>query len=262
VTKVAAVAVVLALVPTVPAGTWAQPTSVNPAVFLVVVLDLSTHGAVETGTGFFINSDGTALTVSHLASLVTLNPTKRLAAVVSGEVYAADVVCASRLSYDPTISVPGLYSLHTGSRDVAEIKLRPGNDLPLPGGVLSWQTLDGQQVQLATAHTGALPAFPALQMGKGMGSGDSVAVIGYAGPNSAMTQDRALGTVRSVERAPDRTPVGVLQFGAGPAPVAGFSGAPVLNTAGQVVGMLAWIDASNHTQGYAEGSQALMPACR
>lgn len=250
----------LAALAAAPGAAWDQPAGENPAVFFVAAVDSDGTRPLQTGTGFFIDPGGTALTASHVASVVTRDRAKRLIAVVNREAYAADVVCASRLPYDPTSSVPGLYSFHAWSRDVAAIKLRPGTDLSLPNGALSWETRDGRQVR-APAHTGALPAFPALPLGKGMRPGDAVTVVGYGAASPAMTQERIAGTVREIERARDGTRVGVLAFPERSAPGAGFSGAPAINGAGQVVGLLAWTDADTPDRGYAETSDSLTPPC-
>ncbi len=251
---------VLTALAAAPTAAWDQPAGENPAVFFVAAVDRDSTRPLQTGTGFFINADGTALTASHVASVVTRDRAKRLIAVVNREAYAADIVCASRLPYDPTSSVPGLYSFHAWSRDVAEIKLRPANDLLLPGGALSWQAPDGRQFW-APAHTAALPAFSALPPGKGMRPGDAVTVIGYRAANSAGAQDRVAGTVLEVDRARDGTRVGVLAFPERSAPGAGFSGAPAVNGAGQAVGMLAWTDANKPDRGYAETSDAFTQPC-
>jgi S1-C subfamily serine protease len=207
--------------------------------------------AVTQGTGFFISADGTALTNSHVVYPARLQPiTYQIIALVNGEFYGASVVCASELPDDPMKAHPR--GVET-SRDVAEIRLtRPQ---------FPFSQFGANNTSYAVAHVGALPEFPALELGANPNVGDAVRVLGYGRISSSVPYAWSTqGTVSRILPAADGTPLLAIRFGRGVEP--GDSGAPVLNSLDQAVGILSWMDPSDHTLGYGISRVALNPACQ
>ena len=221
------------------------------AIFQIRVIEKSNglYKGVVRGTGFFINSDGTALTVSHIASFAVRRPDKYLLiALVNGDMYNVSVVCNSKLPYD------GLPENVRLTRDIAEIKLAPFT--------LPFETWGTPTMVLATAHRGDLPSFQFLKIG-GAASGH-VRIVGFGQtfglPERWMVEGDAEGLPSMVARLKsDNTPFFAISYNR-PA-TRGDSGAPMLNDQGEVVGIL-WggVDAIN--VGVAEGVDVLKTPCR
>ncbi|HLJ60135.1 MAG TPA: serine protease [bacterium] len=234
----------------------AQP-SPSASVFQLFVITGSYHGsqtvyyAVTQGTAFFISADGTALTNSHVVYPARTQPvTYQLIALVDGEFYGASLICATALPEDPMKANP--HGVET-SRDVAEIRLtRPQ---------FPFSQFGTNNTPYAIAHVGALPRFPALELGANPSVGDAVRVLGYGRISSSVPYAwSAQGTVSRMLLAADGTPLLAIRFGRGVEP--GDSGAPVLNSLDQAVGILSWMDPSDHTLGYGISRVALNPACQ
>jgi Trypsin-like peptidase domain len=227
----------------------------EPAVFLLEVIariGASYQGAVY-GTAFFISSDGTALTNSHVVYLAQREPERyRLLAVVNREFYSASIVCASRLQHDPTN--PGL-SVRPG-RDVAKIRISPSSfpfkrwGLSLPGG---------QGLLTVTAHREGLPQFPVLTVAGRPNAGDQVRVIGFGhlfpGPPAWM----ATGQVLGIDHTTDGTEIFGVDFSGPVQP--GNSGSPVLNPRDEVIGMWTWYSLTDANIGMAIGNSAFLTPC-
>lgn len=241
-----------------------QTPSVDPsdAVFQIEVLDrqpgsdghMHGHGY---GTAFFISGDGTAITASHVVYRPFHDPEKyRLIAIVGKEFYDANVICASKLPYDPTqpdsnkVGVPY-------SRDVAEIKLAPST-MPKGHRRFFFKAKSGEEITIATAHTDTLPIFPFLTIG---GHPDhQVRVLGFGGISPLPYKWASAGhVVRTWSSSHDGTPLFDIQS---PNPaVPGDSGAPVLNDHNEVVGLWAWHYYNKPDTGTAQGSTVLKAIC-
>ena len=229
----------------------------SAGVFQVFVLKDSMQGtqpafySVTQGTAFFISSDGTALTTSHVVYPVRTEPvTYQLLALVDGEFYGATLVCASTLPQDPMQVHP--HGVEP-SRDVAEIRLTPPQ---FPFSQFEWNG-----TRFAAAHVGPLPRFSALKLGPNPTVGDAVRVFGYGHLNTTIPYAwSADGVVSRLISASDGTPLLAIKFGRGVEP--GDSGAPVLNSIDEAVGILSWTDPSDNTIGYGISRVALSPACR
>jgi V8-like Glu-specific endopeptidase len=205
--------------------------------------------AVSSGTAFFISTDGRALTASHVVYRRNDGGRYFLLAVVGREFFGASVVCASELPYDPTL--PGAKVIP--SRDVAEIQLTPPR--------VGFDQIGANGVWYAMAHRGPLPTFNTLQFGPEVRVGDPVQVIGFgSAPQAAPYEWSAEGDVGQIERLADGTPGFTINFSLQPT-APGHSGSPVLNTMGQVVGLLDWGEPANPT-GLAISNAVLEPACR
>jgi len=209
---------------------------------------------VEAGTAFFIDSQGTALTNSHVVYYARHDPSRfELLAVVGGEFYGATIVCASELRYAPS-------DAHTVmlARDVAEVKVAPSRFL--------FTRLQWPQTEIEySAHLTQLPTFPALALGPDPARGDRVRVVGFGRITERLVDNpgerwAAAGTVSATGLAPDGTTVFRVASVNRPRP--GNSGSPVLGSEGRVVGMWTWNETSNFAFGVAIGSSALTPPCR
>lgn len=207
------------------------------------------YQSVSRGTAFFVSPEGTALTASHVVYEARSNRTYRLLAIVGKEFYGAALICASELPYDSTKRDSEVRF----SRDVAEIRLTPPD---FPFDELTY----GDHISYAWAHRGPLPVFPVLTLSEAH-VGDSVRVLGYGLLESAPApyEWSAEGTVSRTGAFADGTDAFQITF-ARPA-TRGHSGSPVLNMAGQVVGMLNWYSRQNPSIGTAVSSTALESAC-
>ncbi|HEV2439383.1 MAG TPA: serine protease [bacterium] len=228
----------------------AQPAArADDATFVLLALTQDGRPAA-LGTAFFIDGDGTALTNSHVVYLARQHPERyRLLAVVGREFYSAVLVCASRLAYDPATDTAVV------GRDVAEIKLGPSRF------TFTTYVLGGVE---RTAHLTRLPAFPALRLGGDPTPGAAVRIVGFGlvaeqVPPTPGVRWTATGTVDDVGAAPDGTPVFRVVSTNGPRK--GNSGSPVLDAAGQVVGIWTWNSDENLAFGFAIGSSALARPC-
>jgi|GEM_PF-5152701 len=144
-------------------GQAAQNVDPADAVFQVLIVARDTYKELGYGTAFFTGSDGTALTVSHVVYRAQQDAAHYdLLAIVNKEFYSVDIVCASKLPYDPTKqnAVAGV----PYGRDVAQIKVVPSR-FSFRSWLLTLKT--GEKLTLATAHRDALPAFPYLTVGAG-----------------------------------------------------------------------------------------------
>lgn len=204
---------------------------------------------LRSGTAFFISEDGRALTASHVVYRMNKGGDDFLLAVVGREFYSASLICASDLPYDPT--VPGAKVI--ASRDVAEIQLTPPQ--------VGFDRIASNGVWYAMAHRGPMPKFNALEFGPEPHVGDPVQVMGFgSAPQAAPYAWSAHGEVGQIARLTDGTPGFTINFSLQPA-APGHSGSPVLNTEGQVVGLLDW-RANRDPIGTAISNSALQPACR
>jgi V8-like Glu-specific endopeptidase len=208
-----------------------------------------TSHAVNSGTAFFISDDGRALTASHVVYRVRKGGDYFLLAVVGREFYGASLICASDLPYDPT--VPGMQVI--ASRDVAEIQVTSPQ--------VGFDQIGSNGEWYAMAHRGPLPKFNALEFGPEPRAGDPVEIIGFGSvPQAAPYEWSAEGEVGQLGRLTDGTPGFTINFALQPA-APGHSGSPVLNPAGQVVGLLDW-GADGTPIGTAISNSVLQPACR
>ena len=231
----------------------ADQTDPAGAVFRIMVMELESNRGVYYGTAFFIASDGTALTASHVVYRVVHDPNKyRLLAIVDKEFYDASVVCASRLPYDASTQKTEVPI----SLDVAKIRLAPAT---ASFSQWSYRTKDGQVIPIATAHRGDLPPFPFLTIG-GHPLGH-VRVVGFGGISPIPYVWTAEGHVeRSWNSRVDGTPLFDITS-QNPA-VPGDSGAPVLNDQNQVVGLWAWRDHNTRSNGTAQDNSVLLNPCK
>jgi S1-C subfamily serine protease len=225
------------------------------AVFFLQVVprgDLSSQSTVY-GTAFFISSDGTALTNSHVVYQAAHEPARyALLAVVDREFYSASIVCASQLAHDPTAPA----SAGPAVRDVAMVKLAPST-FPFP----RWQLLlpNGHRLLTVSAHRAALPRFLHLTVAGRPSSGQQVRAIGFGhlfGPQ----RQTMIGQVLEIGRAADGTEIFGIDFRDPTIP--GNSGSPVLNPQNQVIGMWAWHSVNDANIGMAISNSAFLVPCR
>lgn len=213
------------------------------SIFIISVWD---RRAVAEGTAFFISSDGRALTASHVVYQVRKDRRYRLLAIVGNEFYSASLTCASELA-------DAVRSKAAPSRDVAEIRLT-SSDFP-------FDQITHNNAPYARAHRGPLPSFAALPFGPDPRSGDRVRVLGFGAASQLVPYAwSAEGEVSRTTVFGDGTLGFNILFDARPV-APGHSGSPVLNAAGQVVGLLGWHDGQDTQVGTAISSQALQPAC-
>jgi len=255
----------LVFVPTMVGGqSNDQAPSGDPsdAVFRIEILDrqpgsdgvMHGHGY---GTAFFISGDGTALTASHVVYRPVHDPEKyRLVAIAGKEFYDANVICASKLPYDPTRPDANKVGIPY-SRDIAEIKLAPST-MPEGHRRLFFKSKSGEEITIATAHPDALPHFPFLTIGDH--PDHRVRVVGFGRisplPYKWTAEGQVVGTWSSRQ---DGTPLFDIQS-RNPA-VPGDSGAPVLNDQNQVVGMWAWHYYNKPDTGTAQASAVIKNPC-
>lgn len=259
----AIVVLLLSLLAMAPAGAQADPTN---AVFLLTTYDREPQADGQWhrrgyGTAFFIKSDGTALTVSHVVYRAAHYPEKyRLLAIVGKEFYDATVVCSSKLPYDPIKSDPAQKIGIQVSRDVAEVRLAPTSAFEGRKKELYLQAKSGDALVWATAHTDALPEFPYLTIGRGTGAYARVRVIGFGALGPIPVRWASEGRVDKMWEADDGTPV-IDVVSRNPAQP-GDSGSPVLNDQNEVVGIWAWHSYDDPTLGTMQGIAAFEKPCR
>lgn len=255
----------LLLVPTVAGGQSSNQTrSGDPsdAVFQVEVMDrqpgsdgrMHGHGY---GTAFFISGEGIAITASHVVYRPLHDPEKyRLIAIVGKEFYDANVICASKLPYDPTQADSNKVGIPV-SRDVAEIKVAPST-MPEDHRRFFFKAKTGEDITIATAHTDVLPTFSFLTIGGQ--PNHHVRVIGFGGISPLPYKWTVEGqVVRTWSSRQDGTPLFDIQS---PNPaVPGDSGAPVLNEKDEVVGLWAWHYYNKPDTGTAQESTVLRNPC-
>ncbi|HLW48256.1 MAG TPA: serine protease [bacterium] len=253
---------VLLLIPLQPSA--AQPSSPGDAVFQIRVVQffpMGVHWTVAQGTGFFVASDGTALTNSHVVYPVVRDPQHyQLIAIVgpedSAEFYGVAVDCASTLSYDPAQLFRGTAVMP--ARDVARIHIVPST---LP--VTTWTEFSptGRRWPIARSHVGPLPSFPALRVAGAAVPGMHVRVTGY-GPRVAPVEKETLsGQVAHRQRTEDGTQI--FSVALENRPPHGYSGSPVLDDDDRVVGMWTWSASPDSTAlGSAQADGALIEPCR
>ena len=225
----------------------------DPAVFRLVTViprDGVEHW-VSTGTAFFTNPDGTALTNHHVVVDAEHHPDQyQLLGVVGKEFFSVEIVCTREVPGDP-----GFDRAVFGS-DLAEVRLLPS--------VFASDTFQvGATGDVYRAHRSALPVFPTHPLGANPKVGDHVVVVGYGltvGDTSDPTgfQWASTGTVSDVGAAPDGTPL--FRIVAARPPQPGHSGSPVLDPAGHVVGIEAWAERLAPA-GVAIGAAALQHVC-
>jgi V8-like Glu-specific endopeptidase len=249
----------LSSVPAVVSGQSADPSD---AVFQLVIYDHepgadgSFRGHMY-GTAFFVAADGTAITNSHLASIVAQHPQKyRLLAVVGKEFYDVRVVCASRLSYDPEQALRD-HVATPYQRDVAEIQITPSTAFEGRKDTL-YRLLNKEMYPWATAHTDALPEFPHLTVSTRMSN--RVTIIGFGGISAIPYKWRTDGTVERSWTV-DGTPIFEILSTNPPEP--GNSGSPVLNDRNEAVGLWTWYSLhGDKTRSRAQGAEVLQHPCR
>ena len=238
-------------------STWAATHGTNPAIFQLLTLSIATGQAVVEGTAFFVASDGTALTNSHVVYFVHSDPAHyRLIALHGREFYGVTIVCTSTLAVHPKLEEVA-YRPEIG-RDVAEIKVGPWR---VPGAATVFRFTGGPEF---LAHLGRLPNFPALQLGIDPAPGTPVHVIGYG-----LIQERVKitpweqwtteGVVKLVGPAKDGTPV--FTISSLNAPRLGNSGSPVLGDGDLVVGILTWLSETDFSLSGGIASSALKEPC-
>lgn len=244
------VAALVLLAVAAPAGIVEGQSSPNASIFQVIAWrEIGRQFESEAGTGFFIDSDGTALTASHVVYRARSSRTFHIAAIVGKEVYNATLICASELPGDPTKS-----DRTELSRDVAEIRLT-ANSADSPGD------LTYRGVPYATAHHGPLPAFPFLRLAPPTDEGETVRTFGFGRMRTAPMPYpwSATGTIERKLTFRDGTPGLRIRYSTPTEP--GHSGSPVLNALGKVIGMHNWHSESDPHLGTAISSAALDPAC-
>ena len=245
----------LLIVPAAARGQAAPSEGPENAVFQLQILARDTYKSVGYGTAFFTSSDGTALTASHVVYRAQQDPDRyALLAIVNKEFYSVQLVCASKLSYDPTKQ-----NLVTGvpfGRDVAQIKIVPSR-FSFRNWLLTLKT--GEKLTLATAHPDPLPQFSYLTLGAGPSQGERVRVIGFGHISPIPHVFVATGQIDRMTRAPDGTEIFSAQFTSRPQP--GNSGSPILNDRNQVIGIWPWYSLTQSNLGTGISSSALQTPC-
>jgi S1-C subfamily serine protease len=226
------------------------------AVFLLQVVDRADGGFQSTlyGTAFFISSDGTALTNSHVVSLAARDPARyALLAVVNREFYSASIACASQLGHDRMAPERHVRP----SRDVAKIRLSPST-FPFA----QWQLAlsGGERLVNVRAHRAALPPFPSLTVAGRPSSGAPVRVIGFGHLPPAPQRSTTDGQVLGIDQTSDGTEIFGIDL-RGPA-LPGNSGSPVLNPEDEVIGMWTWHSLSAANMAMAISNSAFLVPCR
>ncbi len=242
----------------------AQSPEPDDAVFRLVVAEKRAdghYGQAAYGTAFLIQTDGTAVTNSHVVYRAQHDPDRfRLMGIIgprgSAEFYDATLICASRLPYDPSVPDPNKAGV-TFSRDIAEVKLAPST-FPFSNWILTFKT--GEKYTIATAHKGPLPQFPTVPIAGRPQAGQQVRVVGYGHISPIPEKWTATGQVAAMGRTLDGTETFRIEFSSRAQP--GNSGSPVLNDQNQVIGIWTWYSFSQSNLGWAQSSSVLEPPCR
>lgn len=236
--RVAVLLAILAGIPLLPGARFARAAAAAPpsGVFVLVTADKTTWEPYEYGSAFFFNVQGDAYTASHVVADAVRNPDLRLVAIVNGVEYIARAICWNPASSDRATD-------SSYSRDVAVVRIGP--EVPLfPIG--RYPPAAGR----LTAHPlavrrGAVPAVDGVVRVVGFGEH-------HATPKWVFVENERQGRVVRVERATDGTPIARVGFSAGGAPSDGDSGGPILDAAGEVVGVANWTRAHPITPNSAE----------
>lgn len=248
------IAAVMAVIMTFAAVQAAGAAQEDPAraVFILVVVkqngkDYESEGY---GTAFFVASDGTAVTNSHVVYLAQHDPDHyRLLAIIDKEFYSITIACASRLTF------PESQESHL-ERDVAKIKVIPAA-FPFESWEYSFKT--GEHLTIATAHRGQLPDFPALTVADRFVDGEHVRVIGFGHISPIPYRWVASGSIFETGRASDGTEVFAIRFTNPAQP--GNSGSPVLNDSNHVIGLATWYSTIDASLGVAQSNSVLQNPC-
>ena len=225
------------------------------AVFQLQTLERGTNKSVGSGTAFFTASDGTALTVSHVVYRAQQDPGRYdLVAIVEREFFSVQLICASRLAYDPTKG-NSLSGIPYG-RDVAQIRVIP-SQFSFRQWILTLKT--GEKLTLATAHGDAVPAFPYLTLAAGPSAGQHIRVVGFGQISPIPRIFVATGEIDQMTRARDGTEIFSARFTSRPQP--GNSGSPVLDEQGHVIGIWPWVSLTQSEIGVGISSSALQRPC-
>jgi hypothetical protein len=233
----------------------AAPTP-EQSVMLVSVMekDGNAYRGVARGTAFFVSADGLAVTNSHVVWQAAHNPDRfKTIAVVGKSLFGAQIVCASRLWYDPSRPPAGGVE---PNKDLALIRLTPP---PSDFGRWGVRAETGELIELARAHEGPVPSFAPLRGASRPSVGERVRVLGYGDISAVPRLSVGDGTVVEHRDGADRTPTFVVSFTTPAAP--GHSGSPVLNARNEVVGVWTWGFANDPARGQAIGAEALDPPC-
>jgi S1-C subfamily serine protease len=199
------------------------------SVFTLVTMDRVSWTPYEYGSAFFFGASGDAYTASHVVATAVRLPSTMLVAVVGGREYAARVVCWNPASGD---------AARTFTRDVAVIHVGP--EVPVfPVGVYR-------------PAAGPLAAPPLrLRRNPAPQRGEAARVVGFglaAGvvweSNIAFAPREAAGRVVQTLRAPDGAKVVTVRVTGGMPPADGGSGGPILDGAGNVIGLADWLEPS------------------
>jgi hypothetical protein len=211
-----------------PTGAQTSPQARDPwtSVILLSVADPEKGYAMAYyGTAWFIGSDGLAITASHVVWHYIQEPGRYvLIALWGDEAYRADLVCAYPLGDDP----PRYDS--TFFRDIAEVRLTPW-DGPADRVVF----LRGNPDLTFPMHRGPLPAIPTLPVAARATSAGRVIVPGYGRVSGPLRLHVVRGLVAQSFDSTNGAPM--LRLSLSQPILPGDSGAPIVNSAGEVIGV-------------------------
>ena len=178
-------------------------------------------GSREYGTAFLIDR-AKAITTSRVVADAARYQFSLAAITLDYRAYRAQVVCQS--------PIPGRRQTQgeaAAGKDVAFVQV-------------DWNSPIKSLKVNAQAATPKNPgSFNPLSLNRlGLHPGERVLIVGYGRQKSGVTQLRQVGVVTAVSRTADGTAVFTGKFPRLPAPAE--RGAPVLNSAGEVVGVWAW----------------------
>jgi V8-like Glu-specific endopeptidase len=237
-------------------GQAVQTDDPSAAVFQLETVVRDTGRGVAYGTAFFTSADGTALTVSHVVYRAQRDPNRyALMAILNKEFYSVQIVCASRLGYDPR-RANAVTGVPLG-RDVAQIKVVP-SQFTFHDWFITLTT--GDRLPMATAHSGPLPGFHYLTLASGPMQGAHIRVIGFGHISPIPRMFVADGRIDKMNTTMDGTDIFSAMF-TNP-PQAGNSGSPILNERNQVVGIFPWSSLTDSDMATGISSSALQKPCR